>query len=140
MPVFRAVKKVCILELALFIFRFNVSILFLLKDTCRGDSGGPLMMFVERQWQLVGVTSYGPGCALEGFSGIYTRIAYYHSYIEQIINSNHTNSSTTSAANIGQSSPNVEHHSNTGSSNRILAFLIYLDFILILYTHLFRTN
>ena len=60
------------------------------KDTCQGDSGGPLMLFKDQQWQLVGITSYGEVCGAPGFPGVYTRIAYYDSFIKGIINSNDT--------------------------------------------------
>lgn len=55
------------------------------KDTCQGDSGGPLMLFKNRKWQLVGITSYGESCAKANSSGVYTRIAYYESYIRNIL-------------------------------------------------------
>lgn len=45
------------------------------RDTCQGDSGGPL--FTKRddgKFILVGVTSYGNGCANPDFSGVYTRV------------------------------------------------------------------
>ncbi|CAF0786038.1 unnamed protein product [Rotaria sordida] len=60
------------------------------KDTCQGDSGGPLMLFKNGRWQLIGITSYGGICASPGFAGIYTRIAYYDSYIREIIKSDDT--------------------------------------------------
>ena len=51
-------------------------------DTCQGDSGGPIMMYTtSRQWVVIGVTSYGIGCALASYAGVYTRIAYYQSWI-----------------------------------------------------------
>jgi secreted trypsin-like serine protease len=50
-------------------------------DSCYGDSGGPLV--VDRDsparppmdYVLVGLVSFGNGCAQSGFSGVYTRIA-----------------------------------------------------------------
>lgn len=60
------------------------------KDTCKGDSGGPLMLFSHGRWQLAGLTSYGGICGSPGFAGVYTRISYYDSYIQEIINSNDT--------------------------------------------------
>ena len=64
-------------------------------DTCQGDSGGPLMMYTtSNQWVIVGVTSYGIGCASASYAGVYTRIAYYQTYINTIMSAygnNHTN-------------------------------------------------
>lgn len=40
------------------------------KDTCTNDSGGPLV--VEGTNELVGLISYGRGCAIAGYPGIYT--------------------------------------------------------------------
>jgi secreted trypsin-like serine protease len=52
------------------------------KDTCYGDSGGPLMAQSEQpsRWVLVGVTSWGEGCAQEGFPGVYARMADLRSF------------------------------------------------------------
>ena len=45
-------------------------------DTCAGDSGGPLVVDVGTDdWRLVGDTSWGNGCALPGFPGVYGRLA-----------------------------------------------------------------
>ncbi|XP_041969724.1 CLIP domain-containing serine protease 2-like [Aricia agestis] len=55
------------------------------KDTCRGDSGGPLMGQVSfgKRWAVVGVTSYGPSpCGTEGWPGIYTRVTPYLKWIQ----------------------------------------------------------
>ncbi|CAF0996697.1 unnamed protein product [Didymodactylos carnosus] len=65
------------------------------KDTCQGDSGGPLMMFTSsHQWELVGITSYGIGCGLPDFSGVYTKVAYYQSWIRAILGTTTTTKTT----------------------------------------------
>ena len=46
------------------------------QDTCQGDSGGPLVVPVGGgASRLVGDTSWGTGCALPGFPGVYGRLA-----------------------------------------------------------------
>ncbi|GAA0231056.1 serine protease [Saccharothrix mutabilis subsp. mutabilis] len=52
-------------------------------DTCQGDSGGPLVA----GGKLIGATSWGRGCALAGYPGVYARISTYYSALTQQINS-----------------------------------------------------
>jgi trypsin len=52
-------------------------------DTCQGDSGGPLVA----GGKLIGATSWGRGCALAGYPGVYARIASYYSVLTTQINS-----------------------------------------------------
>jgi secreted trypsin-like serine protease len=57
---------------------------FLLRDTCRGDSGGPLYISDTRGgWLLAGVTSRGTEgtTTLCGSGGLYTRVDKYRSWI-----------------------------------------------------------
>ena len=69
----------------------HLSFLFFLLlfsvDTCQGDSGGPLTMFnSNNQWILVGLTSYGRGCAQPNYSGVYTRVAAFEDWIKSTMN------------------------------------------------------
>lgn len=61
------------------------------KDSCKGDSGGPLMGdFLDSRGYsftyLAGLVSYGPQeCGKENWPGVYTRVANYLDWIEQTI-------------------------------------------------------
>ncbi len=45
------------------------------------------MMFTStNQWVLVGLTSFGQGCARVNYSGVYTRVAAYEDWIKSYTN------------------------------------------------------
>lgn len=52
------------------------------KDTCQGDSGGPI---VDANGVQVGVTSWGNGCARDGFPGVYARVSAVYDWIQEEI-------------------------------------------------------
>ncbi|XP_063382863.1 serine protease snake-like [Cydia fagiglandana] len=52
-------------------------------DTCQGDSGGPLQVRVGSLTSVIGVTSFGFGCARAGAPGVYTKVAAYSDWIER---------------------------------------------------------
>jgi len=50
-------------------------------DTCNGDSGGPVFATLGGTRKLVGITSFGVGCADPLYPGVYTRVSSYTSWI-----------------------------------------------------------
>ncbi|XP_017482672.1 PREDICTED: serine protease snake-like, partial [Rhagoletis zephyria] len=51
------------------------------RDTCQGDSGAPLILNIRHVPYVIGVTSFGLGCATEA-PGVYTRASKYLDWIE----------------------------------------------------------
>ena len=55
------------------------------KDSCGGDSGGPLMIRKRRSgrkyWTQIGVVSWGVLCGSEGKPGVYTKVQYFLKWI-----------------------------------------------------------
>ncbi len=80
------------------------------KDSCQGDSGGKFILFFEVSfsdivtlmgltgplqvqdgqgvWKLAGVVSWGYGCALPNWPGVYARITSVYPWICSVINDN----------------------------------------------------
>jgi len=54
-------------------------------DTCQGDSGGPLVCRNDDGNYVLGVTSFGRGCANEGYPGIYTDVGQYRRWIASVM-------------------------------------------------------
>lgn len=51
------------------------------QDSCKGDSGGPLVTEYKKTVFLLGIVSWGKGCARPGNYGIYTRVSKYLEWI-----------------------------------------------------------
>ena len=49
-----------------------------LRDTCQGDSGGPLLI----DNTVVGIVSWGNGCAVPNYPGVYTKVKNFSSWIK----------------------------------------------------------
>ncbi|XP_030564145.1 venom protease-like [Drosophila novamexicana] len=62
------------------------------KDTCNGDSGGPVLNYHDEypcMYHVMGVTSVGIGCDTGNVPSIYTRVHFYLDWIKQeMANSN----------------------------------------------------
>lgn len=53
------------------------------EDSCSGDSGGPLLLSSQGQDTLIGVVSYGFGCAQPDNLGVYTSVPSFLSWIAE---------------------------------------------------------
>lgn len=54
------------------------------KDTCSGDSGGPLMKHIQNSVFLYGIVSFGPNkCGTKDVPGVYTNVPKYIGWIEK---------------------------------------------------------
>ncbi|CAG5135917.1 unnamed protein product, partial [Candidula unifasciata] len=52
------------------------------QDTCKGDSGGPLICDIPGgQPAITGIVSLGVGCGMTNYPGIYTRVSSYSDWI-----------------------------------------------------------
>ncbi|CAG7833425.1 unnamed protein product, partial [Allacma fusca] len=59
------------------------------RDSCMGDSGGPLMLETEQKvWTQIGTVSWGEGCAVAGNPGVYyrlTEIGQWATYVSNLL-------------------------------------------------------
>jgi secreted trypsin-like serine protease len=54
-------------------------------DTCQGDSGGPLFCIIDKQVFVLGITSWGYGCAMPNYPGVYAKVSAAIPWIKSTI-------------------------------------------------------
>lgn len=55
------------------------------RDSCTGDSGGPLLIQVNNVYQQIAVVSFGEGCGKHNKYGVYTYLPMYIGWITQYV-------------------------------------------------------
>ena len=55
------------------------------RDSCSGDSGGPMLSSAlnNGRWSVIGITSFGVKCGDPRFPGVYTRVDQYLDWISR---------------------------------------------------------
>lgn len=79
----------------------------------------------RHQWILVGVTSYGRGCAHPSYAGVYTRVSMYRDWIRNIVGS--------SAISIELSADDVKPSSSNSLRGELFAESVLLFTLAYLY-------
>ncbi len=51
------------------------------RDSCYGDSGGPLFVKRNSEYVQAGIVSFGEACGLAGVPGVYARVSSYYDWI-----------------------------------------------------------
>ena len=81
----------------------------------------------EQVWVLVGITSYGRGCGLPDYAGVYTRVSVYVEWIQSIVDDGGDNGIVTISQN----------NANICSALNLIVFSL-ISFLLLI--HIYRSK
>lgn len=87
------------------------------RDSCYGDSGGPL--FVKRKDVYVqsGIVSFGEACGLAGVPGVYTRLSSYYDWISAYAPATLYDATSTASTASASNSNEVTINTDNADSN-----------------------
>lgn len=85
-------------------------------DSCVGDSGGPLFMIEEGRQVQVGITSFGNGCGLANFYGVYTNVSEYRVWMSNYIDLSEASTETSSESDNTDTTSGTNEPLTTGGS------------------------
>jgi secreted trypsin-like serine protease len=92
-----------------------------------------MIFTTSNQWELVGLTSYGIGCAEPAYSGVYTRVAAYQDWIRTMTNGAYTNAISSIPATRSPSSSSISQGTVHASPISHLPFLLFSLIFIIFY-------
>ena len=85
-------------------------------DSCVGDSGGPLFMIEDGRQVQVGITSFGNGCGLANFYGVYTNVSEYRVWMSNYIDLSEASGETLSEPDNTDTTSGTNESLSTGGS------------------------
>jgi len=88
-------------------------------DSCQGDSGGPLVVTEDGRNTLVGVVSYGQGCATTGYAGVYARVTNYLDWINSNVQDGKCGDSTTTTTIVASTTTVVTTGTTTTTTTTV---------------------
>ena len=89
------------------------------KDSCYGDSGGPLFVKRNDEYVQAGVVSFGEECGLAGVPGVYARVSSYYDWISGYapVKAYDTNGNSNSGDNDNSTGNDTDNNTDTDADN-----------------------
>lgn len=94
------------------------------RDSCVGDSGGPMVVTYQGVVQQVGVVSFGFGCALPNYYGIYTNVPYFIGWINQYVFVGEPEFEPEASSSRGTTAISSTGSSSTGSTSLLVLLML----------------